>query len=189
MEKIKLKENSTKLIKVELNNHGDYVAISADDSTLLDRFVAGYKRIVDMSEDVPKKLNEVEKKYEGQKGFTAVMGKTAEMSKINVVFSEEAAKIVDGIFGEGTIKKYFHDIYEEIPNFLPDVDCFVDFLEQITPEMEKLFGRKIKERNQKSRERMAKYQPHDYKKPVGTHGTDSERASVAYSHAKDSVLQ
>lgn len=165
MEKIKLNDSSVKLIKIELNKYGDYVAVSADDSMLLDRFVAGYKKIVDMSEDTPRKIEEVEKRYEGKEDFSATMDKTLEISRINVGFSKEATEIVDGIFGEGTIRKYFRDIFEEIPQFLPDADCFIEFLEEITPELEKLFGRKVEERNKKSRERMAKYQPQNREKP------------------------
>lgn len=165
MEKIKLQKNEAKIIKIELNDKGDYTAISPDDSSLFDRFVAGYKRIVELSDEVPAKLEEIEKKYAEPEGFTAVMNKTAEMSRVNVDFSNNAISIVDGIFGEGTIKNYFRNCYEEIPGFTPDVECFVEFLEKITPEMEKLFNRKIENQRKKSKERMAKYQPQDHKKP------------------------
>ncbi|MBO5283655.1 MAG: hypothetical protein J6B43_11135 [Lachnospiraceae bacterium] len=167
MEKIKLQKNDAKLIKVELNDKGDYTAISPDDSTLFNRFVAGYKRIADLGEEIPKKLEEIEKKYADQTDFAAVMEKTMAMSKVNVRFSEEAVLIVDSIFGEGTIGKYFRNVYEEIPSFLPGAECFIDFFEQITPEMEKIFNRKMEERRKKSKERMAKYQPQDHKRPGG----------------------
>lgn len=164
MDKIKLQKNEVKIIKIELNDKGDYTAISPDDSMLFDRFVAGYKRIVELSDEIPAKLDEVEKKYENDDSFTAAMNKAVEMSKINVSFSNEAIVIMDGIFGAGTIRKYFRECYEEIPDFIPDVDCFVDFLEKITPEMEKLFNRKIADQQKKSKARMAKYQPQDHKR-------------------------
>ncbi len=167
MENIKLQKNDVKLVRFELNNQGDYTAISPDDSTLFDRFAAGYKRIADLGEEIPKKIEEIEKKYEDQADFTAVMEKTVAMSKVNVEFSEEAVLIVDSIFGEGTIRKYFRNVYEEIPSFLPGVECFIDFFEQVTPEMEKIFERKMEERRKKSEEHMAKYQPHDHKRQGG----------------------
>lgn len=163
MEKIKLQKNDAKLIKVELNGQGDYTAISPDDSTLFDRFVAGYKRIADLGDEIPKRLEEIESKYAGKTDFTTIMEKTVEMSKVNVGFSEEAVLIVDSIFGKGTIEKYFRNVYEEIPSFLPSAECFIDFFEQITPEMEKIFNRKMEEQKKKSKERMAKYQPQDHK--------------------------
>lgn len=97
--------------------------------------------------------------------FPDIMDKTAEMSGVNVGFSEAAATVIDGIFGEGTLRKYFRDIYEEIPDFLPDADCIMDFLEQVIPVMEGLFGHKIERQREAGRARMARYQPQDHKKP------------------------
>lgn len=164
IETVKINEHGAKLTKIELNEHGDYVAISLDSPVLFDNFVAGYKHIVDLSESVPKQIEEIEKKYEGQDGFTAVMEKTVAISKVNVDFSADATKTIDGIFGDGTTRKYFHDIYEEIPDFIPDADCIIDFFEKISPEMEKLFDKKIKERDRLSKARMAKYQPQEHKR-------------------------
>lgn len=160
-EKIK-KEESVKLLKVELNETGDYIVISADDPKLFDRFVAGFNQIMNMAEEMPKKLNKIEKQYDGKDDFKSVLEKTSAMSKVNVEFSEEAVVIIDGTFGEGTIKKYFAEVYKEIPDFLPDSDCIIDFIEKITPIVEKTFDRKLQSR----KTRMAKYQPQDFKKPT-----------------------
>ncbi len=165
MEKTKIEENITGLLKVELNSYGDYIMLTADNPLLFDDFAAGFKRIVDLANGIPSKLDEIEKRYAGKDDFNFAMEKTLEMSKVNVQFSKDAVAVVDGIFGEGTIKKYFRSIIEEIPDFLPDVDCILDFFDKITPEMEKLFNRKVEERKKKSKERMAKYQPQDHKKP------------------------
>lgn len=160
-EKIK-REESVKLLKVELNEAGDYIVISADDPKLFDRFVSGFNQIMDMAEEMPKKLEAIEKQYAKKDDFKAVLEKTSAMSKVNVTFSEEAVVIIDGIFGEGTLKKYFAEIYKEIPDFLPDSECIIDFLENITPIVEKTFDRKLQSR----KARMAKYQPQDHKKPA-----------------------
>ena len=140
MEKAKIEVKSTGLLKVELNSSGDYIVISSDNSVFFDNFIAGFKRIADLADKIPTKLDEIEKKYEGKDDFSSSMDKTLEMSKVNVQFSKDAVAIIDGIFGEGTVKKYFRNIMEEIPDFLPDVDCVLDFFEKITPEVEKLFG-------------------------------------------------
>lgn len=166
MEKVKLSNNGASLVKIELNERGDYAAISLDDSTLFDRFVAGFKHLAQLSDEMPDKIAEIEKKYADKEDFTSAVDRTLEISKVNVSFSEEASKVVDGIFGADTLKKYFRNIYEEIPDFLPDADCILEFFEKITPEMEKLFDRKVEARTAASKARMAKYQPQDHKKPA-----------------------
>lgn len=164
MENYKIKGNAVSIVKIELNDQGDYVAVSTDDSALFDRFTAGYKRIAELADEAPVKLEEIEKRYEGRDDFSVLMEKAQAVSQVNMNFSKEAVSVMDGIFGEGTIRKYFRIIYEEIPDFLPDAECFIAFLEEITPVMEKLFGRKMESRRENSRARMAKYQPQDHKK-------------------------
>ena len=166
MEKVKLSGNGASLVKIELNEHGDYTAISLDDSALFDRFVDGFKHLSQLSDIMPGKIAEIEKKYDGKEDFASAVDRTLEISNVNAVFSEEAIKVVDGIFGVDTLKKYFRNIYEEIPEFLPDADCILEFFEKITPEIEKLFDRKVEARTAASKARMAKYQPQDHKKPT-----------------------
>ena len=168
MEKVKLSEHSVSLVKIELNKQGDYTAISLDDSTLFDRFVAGFKHLAQLSDEMPDKIAEIEKKYADKEDFSSAVDRTLEISKVNVSFSKEASKVIDGIFGADTLKKYFRNIYDEIPEFLPNADCILEFFEKITPEMEKLFGRKVEARKAESKARMAKYQPQDHKKPTRT---------------------
>lgn len=167
MEKKKIGIKSIDLTKIELNDAGDYITVTADSPTFFDGFSAGYKRIAGLADSIPDKLEEIEKRYEGKEDFSGTMDKTLAMSGVNVDFSREAVGVIDGIFGAGTIKKYFRNIYEEIPDFLPDADCIMDFFEQITPVIEKLFDRKIERQKAASKARMAKYQPQDHKKPEG----------------------
>lgn len=164
MEKEKIGLKSVNLTKIELNDSGDYIMVSADSPTFFDGFAAGYKRIADLADGIPVKLEEIEKKYEGKEDFLSTMDKAIEMSGVNVGFSKEAAGIIDGIFGVDTVKKYFREIYKEIPDFLPDADCIIDFFEQITPVIETLFDRKIERQQAVSKARMAKYHPQDHKK-------------------------
>lgn len=165
MENYGFKKTEVNIAKIELNSQGDYAAVSTDDSTLFDRFSAGYKHIAELADSIPGKLEEIEKQYEGREDFAGVMEKTVAMARVNVGFSEDAVAVVDGILGSGSVRKHFRDVYEEIPNFLPDADCFIAFLEQLTPIMEKLFDRKLERQEKASKARMAKYQPQDHKKP------------------------
>lgn len=162
MDVTRINEESVKILKIELNDAENYIVVSADDPTLFDRFAAGFKKISDLADEKPKMIEEIEKKYDGKDDFSSAIDKTVAMSKVNVDFSKEAVAVVDGIFGEGTIRKYFAKVYKEIPDFLPDADCIIDFFEKITPTMEKAFDRKLERR----KARMAKYQPQDHKKPT-----------------------
>ena len=76
----------------------------------------------------------------------------------------KAAEIIDGIFGEGTLRKSFRDDYDKMPNFVPDEERIIAFFETIAPIMEEIFGKKIERLNQESKARMEKYIPQDHKR-------------------------
>lgn len=151
--------------EITINKHGDKIFISAEDSTLFDRFVNCFDFIIEQSKSKVTELTEIEKKYDGKEDTESKIKMSVEMSRVNVGFSNEAVKMIDGIFGEGTVRKYFCDHYEKIPSFLPGIDCFMEFFDKVSPAMEKIFGKMIKGRKEASRARMAKYQPQDHKKP------------------------
>lgn len=150
--------------EITINKHGDKIFISAEDSTLFDRFVNCFDFIIKQSKSRAAELAEIEKKYVGKEDAESEIEMAVEMSRVNVEFSTEAVKMIDGVFGEGTVQKYFCDHYEKIPSFLPGIDCFMEFLDKISPIMEDVFGKMIKGREEASRARMAKYQTLDHKK-------------------------
>ena len=84
MENYKFKESEVSLAKIELNSQGDYVMVSTDDSTLFDRFSAGYKHIAELADSIPAKLEEIEKQYEGKEDFPSIMEKTVEIGRAHV---------------------------------------------------------------------------------------------------------
>lgn len=165
MEKEKIGLKNANLTKIELNDSGDYIAVSADNPVFFDSFAAGYKQIVELADDMPELIAAIEEKYRGKEEFSDVMDKALEISSENVRFSRTAADIIDGIFGENTVRKYFRSIYEEIPDFIPDADCIIDFFEQITPVIEKLFDRKVERQREASKARMGRYQPQRHERP------------------------
>lgn len=127
-----------RLIKLELNDYGDYIAVSPSDNALFERFAAGSKQIIDMADSVSRELEIINRKCEGKTNFDAVCEELEEAAKIQVQFSKDAIKIIDNIFEEGTVRKYFRKFYEQDPDFLPSVDYFTDFFDQITPAMKQL---------------------------------------------------
>lgn len=163
-EKIRL-DDSERMVEIELNESGDSIVISADSTTMFDKFVTGYKGIYDLADSIPAKIKDVEKKYDGKEDFPSEIEKTVEISRINVDFSKDAVRIMDGIFGEGTIKKYFKVMYDKIPDFIPDAYCILEFMEKIVPVIERVFERHIERRKNENAARMARYQPRDHNRP------------------------
>lgn len=129
-----------RLIKLELNDYGDHIVVSPDDSALFKRFAAGSMQVADITGRTSRELEKIVRKYKGQTDLDAVCEdeEVEKAAKIQVQASKDVIKIIDDIFGEGTIRKYFRKFYEEDPDFLPSVDYFIDFFEQITPAMKQL---------------------------------------------------
>lgn len=163
MAKYNLNLDGAEVDEIILNKHGDKIQISADNANLFDKFANGYDKIVKMADEMPGKLEAVEKEFEGKEDSD--IPKAVTISRVRVDFCEKAIGIIDEIFGEGTAKKSFRDGYESMSDFLPDEDMFIAFFEKMTPIMEDIFNRKIERQEKTSRARMAKYQPQDRKKP------------------------
>lgn len=163
MAKYNLNLQNDEIDEITLNKHGDKIYISSDDANLWDKFSSGYKRIEELTEEMPNKLVEIEKKYpkENEEINTDYV---VEISKARVEFCENAIAVIDDIFGEGTAKKSFRDYYDTIPDFLPDEDKFIAFFETMTPIMEDIFKKKMQRQEKASKARMAKYQPQDHKR-------------------------
>lgn len=162
MAKYELRLDGTEVDEITLNKHGDKIEISGDDAGLFDKFAKGYDKIVKMADEMPGKLETAEKESADKEDSD--IAKAVSVSKLRVEFCERAIGVIDEIFGEGTAKKSFRDYYESIPDFLPDEDLFIAFFETVTPIMEDIFNRKIKRQEKASKDRMAKYQPQDYKR-------------------------
>lgn len=135
------KERNLGLYKIELNNMGDYIEISTAYTGLFDSFVETYKQIADAAKALPEKYREIEAVHV----IPGHENKTVEKIRANVKFCEESVEKIERVFGQGTLKKYFRDHYEKLPDFMPGTECFIDFFEQIAPVLERLFGRKINE--------------------------------------------
>lgn len=145
-------ENRVWLTRVTFSN-GDFITVSGNDISIIDRFLFAGEQLEALAEKMEKKETEIdEKDYR----------KAIEERKL---FSVKATEIMDCVFGEGTTRKFFGDVYEVIPNFQPDVECFMDFWDSLIPVVERLSKNKIKLEKLASKQRMAKYQPQDHNKP------------------------
>lgn len=147
-------ENRVQVTKVYVGSGDDYIAISGNDISLIDRFIGAGDALEKLAEEMQERsANLPEGDYK------------AEIEE-RKHFSERATEIMDGVFGEGATRKYFGDIYAELPNFQPDLECFMDFWDALIPVIEKMSEHKVKLESLASKKRMAKYQPQDHKKPA-----------------------
>lgn len=147
------KESNAELYKIQLNNMGDYIEISTANTGLFDRFVETYKQIVDTAEDLPRRYKEIDK----ARVIPGHENKKVEKIRAKVRFCKESAEKIDCVFGQGTLQKYFREQYEKIPDFMAGTECFIDFFNQMAPVLEKLFGRKVDERDKSSIMSMSQY--------------------------------
>ncbi len=143
-------ENRVWLMDVEFCN-GEKITVSGNDISIIERFEAAGEELETLADDMEKRETEEKTAKE----------KIAERRE----FSEKAAEIMDGVFGEGTTRKYFGDVYEAIPDFCPDVECFMDFWDSLIPVIDRLSDHKVKLEKLASKQRMDKYVPQDHKKP------------------------
>lgn len=164
MAKFNLDLQEPSIDEITLNKHGDKIFLSADDAGIWKKFVSGCKQIMEMVDELSQKIDEIGKQHVDEEDFYAVSKKTDDMAKETEIFSQKAVSVIDGIFGEGTVKKSFRDYYELVPDFVPDADKITAFFETMTPIMEDIFNQKMERQQKESMERMNKYQPRDHKK-------------------------
>lgn len=145
-------ENRVQLMDLEFAN-GEIITISGNDISIIERF--------ELAGDELQKLDEKWEKQEAEEEPKDYRKKIENRR----CFSEEASRIMDGVFGEGTTRKFFGDVYAVIPDFCPDLECFMDWWDSLIPVIEKLADHKIKLEKLASKRRMEKFQPQDHNKP------------------------
>lgn len=145
-------DNRVTLTKVYVGGGDDFIIVSGNDISIIDRFIIA-------GEDLEALANEADEK---EKSLSK--GDRRKEVELRKNFSDKAAQIMDGVFGEGTTRKFFGDVYAVIPTFQPDCECFIDFWDSLIPVIERLSEHKIKLEKLASKRRMAKYQPQDHKR-------------------------
>lgn len=166
MESIKLKKIDT-MTKVELNDDGDFIVLSADSATFFDNYVTFLKSLSDLADDTEKEINEIQDTFKDDMSMEDKLELTTKISKLNLGFSEKSKEMVDDLLGEGVTYKYFKELYDNVKDFVPDAECFMDFIEQINPVVEQLYGKKIEIRKNIDKSKVSKYAPQDFKKKGG----------------------
>lgn len=145
--------NRVQIIRVFVGGGDEYILLSGNDITLIDRFITAGDDLEALAEDLAKKEEAIEEKDHKQ------------MAELRLEFSQKATEIMDAALGDGTTSKFFGDVINVIPDFCPDIESFMDFWDALIPVIEKLSNHKVKLKELASRERMNKYKPKDHKKP------------------------
>lgn len=145
-------DNRVHITKLFLGGGDEYILLSGNDISLIDRFVTAGDDLEKLAEGLAKKEEEIGEK-DHKKNAT-----------LRIEFSEKATEIMDKALGSGTTQKFFEDVFNVIPDFCPDVEAFMDFWDSLIPVIEKLSDHKVKLKELASRERMKKYQPQDHRR-------------------------
>ena len=145
-----LKASNDVIITRVVFDNGSCIYVSGNDVSIIGRFF----KAGDELEELGKEEDKIKDEY-GENDYE-------EAVEMRMNISKRASEIMDGVFGEGTTDKYFGDVRELIPTFVPDVECFLGYWDSFIPLIERMMGHKEK---LASKKRMAKYQPQDHKKP------------------------
>lgn len=144
-----LKASNDVIITRVVFDNGSCIYVSGNDASIIARFLKAGDELEELGKEEDKIKDEYsEKEYE-------------EAIEIQMNISKRASEIMDGVFGEGTTDKYFGDVRELIPTFIPDIECFLGYWDVFIPLIERMMGHKEK---LASKKRMAKYQPQDHKR-------------------------
>lgn len=149
-------------VKIYLNEDNDYIVLNPSDAKFMDKFAAFLRWLDELDAETTERAAEAEKRFEGRE----IYGKDAEgnevidteqvseLASIQLNTYERVVEHIDTLFGDGTIRKYFKELYEEIPDFVPNQDCINDFITQISPALEHVYivrNKKVKNKYNRNR--------------------------------------
>lgn len=173
MAEMRLRNYSDDLQKVYVNEYDDFILINPGDHSFFSKFADFLAWINEEGAELDRIAEETGRKYEGREmisededGNTEVdTEQLLELTKIRLDVCRMCNDKVDALFGQDTLKKYFRVSYEVNPDFVPDVDCIFDFVNQITPALEQIYhqradriskkyNRKRKGRHNKTKEEL-----------------------------------
>lgn len=158
--------NRVYLTKVFFGSGDDnFIIISGNDASIYMKFVQARSKFVSLADDLDEKELAIREKYKGKEDEEI---SDEDMEKILGLYKnlyEESKEIMDGVFGEGTTEKFWKDVFDVIPDFVPTTEAWMDYFDSLIPVVEKMGSHSERLEKLSSMKRMAKYQPQDHKKP------------------------
>lgn len=137
--------------KIYLNIKDDYIMLNPNNSIFVDKYTAIIQWLEMKGASYQKEMEALEKKNKGHElikvnedeSVTIDTKRILEITRMRTAMCRECCEQIDALFGEGTIQKYFREIYEEIPDFVPDEECIFDFFDEISPIVGEVFHTRI----------------------------------------------
>lgn len=151
-------KHSESTIKVYVNDFDDYVLLDPSDTSLAMRFQKFMVWLNGRGQELTESAQALDEKYKGtemvrtdeETGETDIdLEQFGEFAEIQCAFYGEVTDKLEEVFGQNILKKYFRTSYEVNPGFVPDDVAIEDFLEAITPVMEKVFQQRFDRMNKK----------------------------------------
>jgi hypothetical protein len=150
-------KKSDELLKVELNEYGDYIVLNTADATFADRYSNFLRAMEEMDAELSQKAEEYSKQFAGKDIVSRKEDGDVDIDTEQLMLYVElqndmltrAVQKIDDLFGAGTIRKYFRNFYELNPNFVPDDECLKDFLEEISKAVNMAYDIRSTSINQK----------------------------------------
>lgn len=140
--------------RIGVNDAGDYIELSVNDVTLLDRFSNLVEWFSSKQEELARFDEDFKARHAGDTDNTEAVIEA--IHKRTEVF-RETCKQIDEVFGAECCRKVFGDI---IPDELP----LMDFFDQMTPVMQRMAierGEKLKTKYSRNRKRKEKQRSKD----------------------------
>ena len=155
-------ESRVTLTKVFFGKGNDFIVVSGNDASIYLKFVNARKQFLSLADDLENEELKIKEKYKENEEVSEE--DEERLLTLYKEFSNKSEKIMDGVFGEGTTKKFWGDVYEVIPDFIPKVEAWMDYFDSLIPVAERLSDHSDKLEKLSSMKRMAKYQPQDHKR-------------------------
>lgn len=155
------------LLKVVVNGDGDAIYLNPNDGTFMDKVARFMSWFLNKADEMQKMGEEISKEYEGKEFVSEDGNVDAEsllkLTNIQLEVLKEISEEIDKVFGQDTLRKYFKPYYEINPDFVPDLECVNDFLDQIGPAISEAFNTRNQSINSQYSKNRRKA-PQDHKK-------------------------
>lgn len=157
MSESRIQSISKQYEKVYVNEHDDYILIDPGDHSFLSKFADFIHWLEDKQAELDKISAEMKEKYAGREMFKenedgnvdVDTEQLTDLISVQTSTYKECEEKVEELFGQDALKKYFRASYEINPDFIPDIDYIFDFIEEITPVLDKTYGARAERINKR----------------------------------------
>lgn len=135
----------TGLKKICVNDYGDCITVSLEDSGMAGRYAELIKNLEQIAADAECEDAALNKKY-AAKPIISDEGEieidteqVIERNNLQIKYINKMIPEIEAVFGMDCIRKVYRECYEENEDFVPSIAALIEFIEQINPVMERLF--------------------------------------------------